>query len=327
MATKITRIWTSPSTIDCGTEVIRKEAAGLLALADSLGSAFDGAVEAIASVSRRIVVTGLGKSGHIGRKISSTFSSTGTPSCFIHAGEAGHGDLGMMIQGDVLVALSNSGETAELRPIIARARQINVPVIAIASRPHSFLLTSATYALLLPDVEEACPHGTAPTSSTTMMLALGDALAVSAMRARGTTLDDIARLHPAGSIGSRLAPVETVLRPRARLPFVHADASMSDAVVEMTSAGRGAVCVLDDDGLLLGIITDGDIRRSIGAIQTARCIDIMTREPLSVREGLTREHAYHVMHDNRVNVIVVVAQDNPRRPLGIVHIHDLELIA
>jgi arabinose-5-phosphate isomerase len=186
---------------------------------------------------------------------------------------------------------------------------------------------NATYGLLLPDVDEACPHGTAPTSSTTMMLALGDALAVGAMRARGTTLDDIARLHPAGSIGNRLSPVETLLRPRARVPHVSAGASMSDAVVEMTSAGRGAVCVLDDDGSLIGIITDGDIRRSIGAIQTARCIDIMTREPLVVREGVSREDAYHVMHDNRVNVIVVVAHDDPRRPLGMVHIHDIELIA
>lgn len=327
MATKIKRVWPQSSIIDCGADVIRKEAGGLLALADSLDSAFEGAVAAIAAVSRRVVVTGLGKSGHIARKLASTLSSTGTPACFIHAAEAGHGDLGMMMAGDVLVVLSNSGETAEIRPIVARALQIGVPVIAVASRARSFLLEAATYGLLLPEVEEACPHGTAPTSSTTMMLALGDALAIGAMRARGTTLDDIVRLHPAGSIGNRLAPVDTLLRARVPLPFVRADASLPDAIVEMSSAGRGAVCVLDDDGLLLGIITDGDIRRSIETIQTARSIDVMTRDPLSVRAGMSREDAYHVMHDNRVNVLVVVDRDEPRRPLGIIHIHDLELIA
>jgi arabinose-5-phosphate isomerase len=159
-----------------------------------------------------------------------------------------------------------------------------------------------------------------------MMMALGDALAIGAMRARGTTLDDIARLHPAGSIGHRLAPIETVLRLRGPLPAVRADAGMAEAVVEMTAAKRGAVCVLDEDDLLVGIITDGDVRRSISAIQTARCSEVMTREPLTVREGMSREDAYHVMHSNRVNVVVVVARDNPRKPLGIVHIHDLELI-
>lgn len=326
MATKLESEWGRPSLIARGALVIRQESAALATLADSLGDAFGGAVQAIAECNGRIAVTGLGKSGHVARKIASTFASTGSPSYFMHAAEAGHGDLGMMRESDVLVVLSNSGETAEIRPIISRAGQIGVPVIAIASRPRSFLINAATFALLLPDVEEACPHGTAPTSSTTMMIALGDALAVAAMQARGITLDDIARFHPAGSIGSRLAPVESLLRPRARLPMVKLQASIADAIFEMTSAGRGAVCVVDDNELLEGIITDGDIRRAIDVINSATCRDVMSRDPITVRAGMSREDAYHIMHDNRVNVIVVVARDNPRRPLGIVHVHDLELI-
>lgn len=310
-----------------GAAVIRQEAQALLSLADAVGDSFGSAAQVLASCRGRIVVTGLGKSGHIGRKVSSTLASTGSPSFFLHAAEAGHGDLGMLSENDVLLALSNSGETAELRPIIARALQLNVPVIAIASRPRSFLVNAANFPLLLPDVTEACPHGTAPTSSTTMMLALGDALAIAAMRVRGTTIADIARFHPAGSIGNRLAPVETLLRPRARLPLVGPDAMLSDAIVEMTSAGRGAVCVVDDAGLLVGIITDGDIRRSIDKVHVSRCGDVMNVEPLTIREGRTREDAYHVMHDNRITVLVVVARDNDRKPLGIIHIHDLELIA
>jgi arabinose-5-phosphate isomerase len=327
MASKIKPVWTRPSIIECGAAVIEQEASALVALAGALDSRFEGAVNCIATAKRQIVVTGLGKSGLIARKIASTLAATNTPACFVHAAEAGHGDLGMMLPGDVLIALSNSGATAELRPIIHRARQIGVPVIAVGSRAESFLLTNADYPLLLPQVEEACPHGTAPTSSTTMMMALGDALAVAVMQARGTTLDDIARLHPAGSIGNRLAPVETLLRPRARLPHVGLDASLRDAILEMSSHGRGVVCVLDEDNYLAGVITDGDVRRSIDQATSAACIDVMTRDPLTVRADMTREEAYHVMHENRINVLVVVARDNPRKPIGIVHIHDLDLIA
>lgn len=327
MATNYKQSWSQPSVLERGIAVIRQEALALHALADSLNASFDGAARAIAECTGRVIVTGIGKSGHIARKVSSTFASTGSPSLFLHAAEAGHGDLGMITPGDVLVALSNSGETAELRPILSRALQIGLPVIAMTSRPKSFLITAATHGIVLPDVEEACPHGTAPTSSTTMMMALGDALAVAVMQARGTTIDDIARFHPAGTIGSRLAPVESLLRPRARLPQVGKDASMADAVVEMSSSGRGAVCVLDDNGDLLGIITDGDVRRSIDRVHTARCIDVMTKNPLTVREGMSRADAYHIMHNHRVNVIVVVARDNALKPLGIVHIHDIELLA
>ncbi|MGJ3649147.1 KpsF/GutQ family sugar-phosphate isomerase [Sphingomonas sp. GlSt437] len=325
MASKLE--YPAPSLTAVGAAVIAQEADGLVALAKSLDDRFRGAVEAIAACRGRVVVTGLGKSGHVGRKISSTLASTGSPSFFLHAAEAGHGDLGMLSPSDVLLVLSNSGETAEIKPIVARALQIGVSVIAIASRPRSYLVRSATFPLMLPDVEEACPHGTAPTSSTTMMMALGDALAVAAMEARGTTIEDIARFHPSGTIGSRLAPVESLLPFRGRLPRVAPDAPMSEAVFEMTSAGRGAVCVVDGDGLLAGIITDGDVRRSIDRIADARCIDVMTRDPLTVREGMTRQEAYHIMHDNRVNVLVVVSRDDARRPLGIVHIHDIELIA
>lgn len=327
MATKTEWIAAPPSIRDCGAAVVLREAAALHALADSLGTAFEGAVECLVGTARQVVVTGLGKSGHVARKMASTLAATGTPACFVHAGEAGHGDLGMIVPGDVVVALSNSGETAEMRPIIHRAKQIGVPVIAIASRAQSFLLTMVDFGLRLPEVDEACPHGTAPTSSTAMMMALGDALAVSVMRVRETTLDDIARLHPAGSIGNRLAPVETLLRPRARLPAVGPGASLRDAILEMTSHGRGVVCVLDEHGLLMGVITDGDVRRSIDAVHGVRCEDIMTRQPVTVRANTTREDAYHIMHDSRVNVLIVVDRENPLRPLGVIHIHDLELIA
>jgi arabinose-5-phosphate isomerase len=269
----------------------------------------------------------MGKSGHVGRKIAATLASTGTPAFFVHPAEASHGDLGMILPGDAVVALSNSGETAELSDVVAHARRFAIPLIAVTGRAGSALARAADCMLLLPAAPEACPMGLTPTTSTTMAMALGDALAVAVMQARGTTIDDIARFHPAGTIGSRLAPVESLLRPRARLPQVGKDASMADAVVEMSSSGRGAVCVLDDNGDLLGIITDGDVRRSIDRVHTARCIDVMTKNPLTVREGMSHADAYHIMHNHRVNVIVVVARDNALKPLGIVHIHDIELLA
>lgn len=311
--------------VESGKSVIRQEAAALHQLADGLDGNFDAAVGLLLKTEKRVIVTGIGKSGHVARKVAATLAATGSPAFFIHPAEAAHGDLGMLMPGDCLLAFSNSGATPELSSIIAHASRLSIPIISVASRLDSPLARQADVHLSLPRIDEACPVRIAPTTSTTMMLALGDALAIAVMRLRGITRHDLALLHPGGNIGRRLMPVDQMIQRDAPLPLVHADTKMRDVVLEMTSVGKGVAGVVDETGHLIGIITDGDLRRSFDRIAIATARDIMTREPITIPSGTTLEDAYVLLNDAKITVAFVMAQDDPGRPVGVLHIHDLAL--
>jgi arabinose-5-phosphate isomerase len=311
------------ATLEAGRTAISQEAQGLMALAKALDHRFVEAVDAILSAERRIIVTGVGKSGHIGRKIAATLASTGTAAFFLHASEAAHGDLGMVTSGDLLLVLSNSGFSRELRPLLAYAKRQGVPIIGMLSKLNSPLADAADIILHLPHAEEACPVRIAPTTSTTMMLGLGDALALAVMQRKGLTRNDIAQWHPGGDIGSRLAPIDEVVDLASPLPLVRWDAPMRDIVFEMTSGGKGVAGVLDGMGALIGIITDGDLRRAFDHVLTARALDIMTRDPITVPSGTSVEEVLTLMNDEKITVIFVTEVDDPTKPIAIAHIHDL----
>lgn len=312
--------------LEHGKSVILQEAAALKLLSESLDQHFSHAVDAIFWTSGRLVISGLGKSGHIGRKMAATFAATGTPSFFLHASEATHGDLGMLAKGDVLIAISNSGQTRELISLAAHASAIDVTVIAIVSRENSSLAQAADIVLLLPDVQEAGPEKMAPTTSTTMTLALGDALAISTMVRRGIDRESLAKWHPGGSIGSRFSPIEDLIDPRVPLPLVGLDAPARDAIFEMTSVGKGVVGVIGEHGDLVGIITDGDLRRSFQQVFTAKARDLMSAKPITVPVGAIAEDVLGVMNQSKITVVFVMDRDHPKRPVGLIHIHDLGTI-
>lgn len=313
----------SKDALASGRAVIRQEATALFELADELNDDFDAAVQTLLATDRRVVVTGMGKSGHIGRKIAATLAATGTPSFFVHPAEAAHGDLGMLTAGDCLLVLSNSGSTPEIGSIVTHARSLRVPIISIASRSGSPLARQSDVFLRLPQAEEACPVRIAPTTSTTMMLALGDALAIAAMRIRGITRDNLALLHPGGSIGKRLMPVDQLLRSTDPLPLVGPDTRMRDVVLEMTSIGKGVAGVIDEFGHLVGIITDGDLRRGFERIMIAKARDLMTRTPVTIASGTMVEDAYVLLNEAKITVAFVMDADDPHRPIGLLHLHDL----
>ena len=313
------------SSIESGRRVIDQEAAGLAALSAVLDDTFSSAVRILTATTGRVIVTGIGKSGHVGRKIAATLASTGTPAFFVHPAEASHGDLGMLQTVDSLLVLSNSGATVELRAIVAHARQIGIPIIAIASKADSPIVRQSTLAICLPRMAEACPVKIAPTTSTTMMLALGDALAIAAMELRGTSRADLMRLHPGGSIGWKLMPVDTLLREADPLPLVCPHTGMRDVVLEMTSTGKGAAGVVDDDGNLIGIITDGDLRRSFDQMLIATAGDVMTRNPITVPSGTLIEDALNLLSEAAITVVFVMSKDNPRHPIGLLHIHSMAI--
>ena len=306
-----------------GREVIRLEAAALTRLADALDDRFAGAVRTILATKCRVVVTGMGKSGHIARKIAATLSATGTPALFLHPAEAAHGDLGMLMPGDVLLVLSNSGATPEVRPIMRYARSLGCNIIAMSGRPHSPVVQSADIALILPDAREACPVNLAPTTSTTMMLALGDTIAVAVMGRRGISREGIHVLHPGGTIGASLAPVDDVMHRGARLPLVPLAMPMREVLVVMTEKSLGLAGVVDRDGRLAGVITDGDLRRHIDTLMQASARDVMTPDPRTVPLGTIAGDARALLNAARITALFVVARDDPRRPVGVVHIHDL----
>jgi len=314
---------TGGDVIQTGRAVVMQEAEALKRLAASLDDRFEQAIDLILATERRVIVTGVGKSGHIGRKVGATLAATGTAAFFLHASEAAHGDLGMVVPGDTLLVLSNSGFSRELRPLIGYARRFGIPVIAIVSRLESPLAKAANIALQLPSVAEACPARIAPTTSTTMMLALGDALAIGAMGRRGITRSDMAMWHPGGEIGSRLAPVEEIIDLDAPLPLVRADAPMREVVFEMTSGGKGVAAVVDEEGALIGVITDGDVRRAFDQVLTARARDIMTPDPITVPRGAPMEEVLALMNVRKITALFVTEADDPTRPIGIAHIHDL----
>ncbi|MEY3553150.1 MAG: hypothetical protein RL735_1498 [Pseudomonadota bacterium] len=292
------------------------------ALANGLGDLFARAVELILSAPGRVIVTGMGKSGHIGRKITATLASTGQPAYFVHPGEASHGDLGMIQAGDVILALSWSGETTELADIITYSRRFRIGLVAITSNGESALGSEADVCLALPKSEEACPNGLAPTTSTTMQLALGDALAIALLEAKGFTAQDFRVFHPGGKLGAKLTFVRDIMHRDERIPRVRLGATMGEAVVEISAKGFGCVGVVDENGQLAGIVTDGDLRRHMRSdLMAAKVDDVMTRQPCTVTPEMLGVEALEALNSRKISAMLVVDPQN--RPCGIVHLHDL----
>lgn len=308
-----------------GTDVIRIEADALTLLAESLDDSFVCACEAILAARGRVVVTGMGKSGHIGRKLAATLAATGTPAIYVHPAEAAHGDLGMLVAEDVLVVISNSGNTAELRAFLKYAARLGVKVIGIASKRDSLVIENADVGLCLPPAREACPANIAPTTSTTLQLALGDALAMAVMDMRGFSRDGMKTLHPGGSIGLRLTPVGEIMHGRESLPLVGLDTSMKDVVVTMTSRGFGIAGVIDGVGRLVGVITDGDLRRHFDELAHVCAEQVMTLSPHTLTSDTLAEDALYELNNAQITsafVMDATAKVNSQAPVGIVHIHD-----
>ena len=304
---------------------LAKEQAGLAALSEAmtgpLGEAFSEAVSRIAAAKGRVIVTGMGKSGHVGRKIAATLASTGTPSHFVHPGEASHGDLGMIMRDDVILALSWSGETNELADIIGYARRRRVTLAGVTSKAGSALGKQADIALVLPRAEEACPNGLAPTTSTTMQLALGDALAVALLEARGFSADDFRVFHPGGRLGAQLKRVSDIMHTGERLPLVSAGAPMREAIAEMSAKGFGCVMVVDAKGKLAGIITDGDIRRNFREGLSAEKVEaVMTKNPKHVTPDTLLMQALEIQESRKITALIVTEKG---KPAGLVHYLDL----
>ncbi|KGJ09147.1 KpsF/GutQ family sugar-phosphate isomerase [Paracoccus sphaerophysae] len=307
--------------LETARRVIRTEANGLAALeaalADGLADPFVAAMRLILDATGRVVVSGMGKSGHVGRKIAATFASTGTPAQFVHPAEASHGDLGMVTRGDVVLVLSNSGETPEIADIVAHTRRFDIPLIGVAGREGSTLLRQADVALLLPQAAEACGTGIVPTTSTTMTLALGDALAVALMEHRRFTPEHFRNFHPGGKLGARLARVADLMH--ADMPLVAEDAPMTEALLTISAKGFGVTGVVDGDGALVGIITDGDLRRHMDGLLTHNAAEVMTRAPRTIAPAALAEAALAQMQDRKITCLFAV---DDGRPQGILHIHD-----
>jgi arabinose-5-phosphate isomerase len=301
-----------------GREVLRSEAEALLALSAGLGAAFAEAVTLLLAATGKVIVCGMGKSGHVGQKIAASLASTGTPAFFVHPAEAAHGDLGMIEADDLLILLSASGESVELLPVIAYAQRLGIPVVAISAKPHSRLGQAADIVLQLPDVAEACPHNLAPSTSTTAAMAMGDALALTVMSARGFRKEDFGRFHPGGKLGLGLTPVRKLMLVDADIPLVEQAADSHATIMEMTVKRLGVTGVVDAKGNLVGIITDGDLRRSFERAAGWLAQDIMTYNPITVVADLTAEEALARMHANSISSLFVVEGD---RPIGVLHLH------
>ena len=296
------------------------EAEGLKALADSMDANFGEAVQLLASAKGRIIVSGMGKSGHIARKIAATFASTGAPAQFVHPGEASHGDMGMIAGDDAVLLMSNSGETAELRDLIAYTRRFSIPTIGISSRTGSALLEAADVPLLLPSTPEACPMGLAPTTSTTMTLALGDALAVALMERKGFSPDQYQVLHPGGALGQSLIRVADIMNTGDSLPLVQEHTPMSEVLLVMTAKGFGCAGVCDPAGIVQGVITDGDLRRHMKPeLLTLRADHVMTPNPKTIRPGALAAEALGMMNASAITCLFVL---DDKTPVGILHVQD-----
>jgi len=313
---------TDQQLLERGRQVIRAEMDALAQLESYLDDGFATAVRQLEATRGRIVVTGMGKSGHVARKIAATFAATGSPAIFIHPAEAAHGDLGMVQQGDTLIVLSNSGSTPELTPLMQHCRSLRIRIIGIAARLDSPVMQAADVRLPLPQVREACPSNIAPTTSTAMMLALGDALAMALMDLRGIARDSLKLLHPGGAIGLRLMAVSEMMHGGASLPLVALDTPMRDVIMTMTSMGFGAAGVVDGEGKLVGVITDGDLRRHVGDLGDGVAAAVMTRNPKTVPPDTLAEDALMIMNDCKITTVFVMEEERPDTPAGIVHIHD-----
>ncbi len=311
------------SSVQVARDVLAAEAAGLHALAASLDGTFTRAVGTLAACQGRVVVSGMGKSGLVGRKIAATLASTGTPALFVHPAEASHGDLGMIVPGDVVLALSNSGETSELADLVAHAARFALPLVAITGRAHSALARAADILLLLPAASEACPHGLTPTTSTTMQLALGDALAVALLTARGFTASDFSAFHPGGRLGAQLKRVADLMHAGDAIPLAPPGLPMHRALLLMTGKGFGCLGVTDEAGQLVGILTDGDLRRAMGPGLLDHMVgEVMHPAPRTIGPDMLAAEALRTMNQapRPVTSLFVVEAG---RPVGILHIHDL----
>ena len=313
------------ATIKSALRTLDAEGGGIDALAaalrDGLGASFAAAVELIRAAQGRVIVTGMGKSGHVGRKIASTFASTGTSAFFVHPGEASHGDLGMIANNDVIIALSWSGETVELKNLTDYSRRFRIGLIAMTANPESTLAKNADVVLALPQAREACPHNMAPTTSSLMQLALGDALAIALLEGRGFTAVDFGLLHPGGKLGAQLKTVAEFMHASDTVPLTPLGTRMSDAIIVMTTKGFGCVGITDPRGLLVGIITDGDLRRHMrNDLLDQRVDDVMTRSPKTVRPDQLISETLELLNSTKVTAVFAVEGG---KPVGIIHIHDL----
>ncbi|KQO75698.1 KpsF/GutQ family sugar-phosphate isomerase [Rhizobium sp. Leaf262] len=292
------------------------------ALAGELGESFGNAVETIGKSGGRLIITGVGKSGHIGAKLAATFASTGTPAFFVHAAEANHGDLGMISGNDVVLAISKGGESAELRSIINYTRRFSIPLIALTCAVAGSLAKSSDIVLLIPDEQEACPHGLAPTTSTMMQLALGDALAIALLEARSFTAGDFRVFHPGGKLGASLTLVGDIMHTGERVPLVPRGTPLQEAIGVLARKHFGCVAVLDEDGRLCGIVTEGDLARNLTRNLAELAVDdIMTRTPKTVTRNVLATAALATLEKHHIGALIVI--DGENRPVGLVHFHDL----
>jgi len=309
--------------LEFGRAILHDEARALDALADQLGTEFEKAVELICGCQGKLIVSGLGKSGHVARKIAATFASTGTTAVFLHLAEAIHGDIGMAAESDIAILISQSGETAELEPVIDHFQHTHIPIIAITGHAGTMLAEAGTAALVLPHWPEVGPESVAPTTSSTMALALGDALAMTVMRQKGVTRTDFGRLHPGGSLGARLKPVRRVMHGGKSMPLSQVDSSMHDTVVEMSEKRLGVVGVTDRNGYLVGVITDGDLRRNIERGLDHEAGEFMTRDPKTVSPDDLVDDALVLFDEHKITALFVVKEDGRgKKPVGVLHIHD-----
>jgi arabinose-5-phosphate isomerase len=313
------------SLIDSAVRTLEAEAGGVAALTaairNGLGAPFVAAIDLIRNVRGRVIVTGMGKSGHVSHKIAATLSSTGTPAFFVHPGEASHGDLGMITKDDVVLALSWSGETAELKSLIDYAKRFKISLIAITAYPESTLAKAASVLLQLPEAREACPHNLAPTTSSLMQLALGDALAIALLESHGFTALHFRELHPGGKLGSLLTFIRDIMHAGDQLPLAPIGTRMSEAIVEMSAKGFGCVGVIDKAGKLTGIVTDGDLRRHMRAnLLDAHVEDVMTAAPKTVRPDQLASETLELLNSSKITALFAVENG---KPVGIVHFHDL----
>ena len=311
----------SNSFVTAAKKVLKTEADALVKLQDDLPIDFSDLVKLILKLTGRVIVSGVGKSGHIGSKIAATLASTGTPAYFVHATEASHGDLGMITAQDLCLLISNSGETIEMFDILTHSRRFGIPVATMSSNCESTLVKTADFKLCLPMAEEACPIGMAPTTSTTMMLALGDALAVALMEAKSFNAENFKVFHPGGKLGAKLMTVGQLMHKNDTLPLVKTETSMKETLLTMSSKGFGIAAIVDEIGCLVGVITDGDLRRHIDDLLGKNAGEIASLSPITVAEETFVVDALNLMQDRKISVLIVTSADS--RPVGIIHIQDL----
>lgn len=307
-----------------GYSVLIHEAKGIYELAESLGDDFERAVTTISETKGRLIVSGVGKSGHVGRKIAATFASTGQPAFFVHAAEAGHGDLGMITKDDTLLLISYSGEANELHALFHYAHRLQLPIISITSKESSLLAKHSNITLILPNVGEACPMGLAPTTSTTLTMALGDALAVALLSLRGFTKQDFNTFHPGGNLGHQLRSIKDFMHQGERVPLVQADTPMTTCLMRMSASGFGCIGIIDDNECLVGIITDGDLRRHMSDnLLNLNARDVMTKSPVTIAPDALMGDALAIFEKKSITNVFVVDQTSAKNNvLGILHLHD-----